>query len=360
MRAALATPVLLIISSVPEKSSSLLHVIQGHFLMAFKIQWLLIAVLHFGVLGEVAFSSTVDEFHTHRVRFFRPSATGYVFSGSCSGVFVSSKGHLLTSRHCVDKEALSAEAQASLNENLEYQAQFKVFSSSTLYVILDQGSATLEEVVKPARVVSVGPESDLQKIISTEAQSWLKNIGSDGFSIPDPKVLLDEKLAHGFGAQSDWVVLKIEGIEKTSCLELAAEENISNDLRSMGFPGKKSEKGGAANTRLTIENGTIDKDQLCLSRTIQEKLEVSPGLEAQIKSFHFKLVPTTIRVIPGMSGGPVLNNKGHLVGTNTLGVPSCPLSYFNPISNIKSGIDRLSLIARTPPSSEIFNCRPNR
>ena len=106
------------------------------------------------------------------------------------------------------------------------------------------------------------------------------------------------------------------------------------------------------------------KVKLCFNSIAQEKIKSVPEevkrnqILELTKLILAHQIPTTAKIQVGMSGGPTLNANDELVGINRGVILQCPnSSFYNPIQNIVSAVDRLNSRAGAPSSNEIFDCK---
>lgn len=308
-----------------------------------------------------ASTSVALESPTVRVRFFRPIKEGYKATSQCSGVFTSNSGYLLTNRHCLVGNVLSEEVRSELEKDLGYLPQLNVLKQAKLYVVIDHGVSSPDEQVREASIISAGAEIDLEKIVGREFVKIFKNLGSPNFKVPDPKAMVMQILNDGFGLQSDWLVLRVQGINKTDCLKVA--ENDDTSVKMIGYPANKAGEH-FGDTRLSVAAGEFDQAQLCFKSIAEQKIKDVQEEEKRNQILDLtRLIlahqtPTTAKIYSGMSGGPTLNYNNELVGINRATLPECPnSSFYNPIKNIVLAVNRLALQAGTPSSYEIFDCK---
>jgi serine protease Do len=194
-------------------------------------------------------------------------------TASCTGWFASPEGHIVTAGHCVDPaEGKTALLHTFLQDNdaldLEAQAQ-----ANWRVEGLQQGSA-------PERTVqAVQPPAVQGTVITT----------------PITLEVLDFQAFTG----GDVALLKANGLPGSSpALSIATQSPaIGDPVTAIGFPGAVLQVADVSRIRASFKSGTVSSTQIMPSGAARTEINADMS--------------------PGMSGGPTIDDQGHVLGVNS-------------------------------------------
>lgn len=268
-------------------------------------------------------------------------------SNSCSGAFISSEGHFLTAIHCI-KFCLDSEKLADFETG-----------SFPKYKITRIKENTIGKICPFIKIKSLNLEG-----------AQIAAIGS-GYSLFDEAFFpyYDEMVLNNFSKYfEDFVVLKFNITKPVSCLNLSEAEPLNNDiLYSIGYPGQNTRsngKGSNGNQQYitigqktnSINESTVVQNLKLLASEPINKEQFADLLAKQLLQSGILLLDNDN--FPGMSGGPILNNKGHLVGVDfaNMGVSSTiNQSQYFKFSTLGVSISRIRNSIELSNSSAYFN-----
>lgn len=210
--------------------------------------------------------------------------------GFCSGFFVSRTGHVLTAGHCPDQD----EARLALMQ--QFLQNSMTVPNPSMPPFLQEGPA-IEVLEAHGNVPGADP---VVKVSVTQMQHSL-----DGpLSLMDPVVaqVVDYKPL----MKGDLALLKINVPMPTTPLTIAENSPHNGEqVTALGYPGVISgamgNLGETPNQGVSAFTGTISQHQ-------PADLIGWPVLEHDAMTH------------PGMSGGPVMNNNGEVIGTVSWGL----------------------------------------
>jgi hypothetical protein len=106
--------------------------------------------------------------------------------------------------------------------------------------------------------------------------------------------------------KKDISILKIDNYNSSQYLKLQKPSmiKVENQVFTFGYPGVSDLVGDIATTSATLKKGIVSK------------LLTTSGEDGMFDA-NFKLIETDASVNAGNSGGPLLSNKGHIIGINT-------------------------------------------
>lgn len=282
----------------------------------------------------------------------------------CSGTFVSNDGYFLTARHCLRNANLSPTLEA-LSDDFDPRHQLRVFRKAKILASIDSGDLSAATEPREIEIVAIGAESELLEIAQKEVKRQFELGGQ--FELLS---YLRELAATGFGAQNDWAIIRLSGIHQTRCLAPSKTTHNQSRIYQLGYtsldPNLESsqflaEAGEIIAHQFTrssfLNTSTIAKPQSRIDLTAARDAEAAVRNTEVLRILSQPLVAASSRSTFGMSGGPTLDDNNQIIGINSAVSLNAPrLSYFNPIANIVSGVERSSKLVGSPGSKEIFNC----
>ncbi len=279
---------------------------------------------------------------TVRIQLLDGSFFSREVSGNCTGTWISNTGYILTAAHCFNGNA--ALSRIWKMDPMDYAGRLKEMSSHTYEFVVTTLSSDGEEVSenRAAKIVSMGypsydHSSDMEKL-----EAKLKDN-------PSKDLNLLQLVQAGYGGRGDWVILKISGITPEACLAISTENpNLDQDYFSLGFPGMGYFDYNDTR-RLYVSYGKFDSKRFEIDGRNWAADKARYGLNGIDNLWPFKIIAA-----PGMSGGPIVNPEGQLIGT-LIGLASN--LYINPMNNILDGLSfTKSLNPSIPEVKEIFSC----
>lgn len=238
------------------------------------------------------------------------------FPSMGSGVFISNNGHLLTAMHLVQDDLLNLGLLRATSDD------GVIFYESTNEKNLT--NITLPNISIPALGLSA-PKIVMIGLGKVDSKSILPLLND--FSIPLPSQAILEKMRIN---SEDFVILKFENKSKTSCIPFEEKPNqVGDKLWAVGFPAKFKRKSGVSadgGERAYVARGSVYSEYGDIQRRAltSHPREVSDPNEAIRRFSALENSPavflSSLDSYPGMSGAPVINFDGKLVGVN-IGAP---------------------------------------
>lgn len=254
-------------------------------------------------------------------------------NGSCSAARISDQGHILTAAHCV---------QECVREKINRPGASK-----------DSIFCDIEIKGKKARAkVLVTYPCDLE--IASIFERPLRRVRSGDTSESLPKC--DEAW--------DLSILEVpaEALGDAACLPIKLTDvPLGEDVIALGYPSKSNRKqydpeakDSAGNTQY-LSIGKIVEQEYCQGITelgrLRHKPEIGQKLEKQDQLIrdhdHMREYQTTVDVVPGSSGGPLIDRSGAIIGVARWGDAriqnnnvECPgATFFSRLSVLQKNID---------------------
>jgi serine protease Do len=210
----------------------------------------------------------------------------YVVAGQCTGYVVDPRGYIVTAGHCVngaDKEIhnalrmkLLAEAAQVLGKGSEWVRNWYQVAVAQEWLIRGD-----EKTAGPVVEVSVRQPAGTGQVL----RSWA-----------DAHVVDFQEFTAG-----DNAILKVAPVRELSPLVISGRTPTpGDDVVSVGFPGAvRANAGGAAVPQPSYKTGTVSSRQVDVSGITRTEVSATMG--------------------SGMSGGPTVNARGEVIGTNSSG-----------------------------------------
>lgn len=244
---------------------------------------------------------------------------------SCSGAVVSDQGHIMTAGHCF--ENCSATKEQNLNS-------YGTYGSLNLYS---------EKKDRPSQCIATidGIETTVD-VKMTSACSFEEHLAAAGVN-PPQKCSIFNEIA---------VVLPTTQVTRKNCLPFAQGFKIGDRVYTIGYPSKteRGEKDSDGISQYASFGEIIPYSQKCTilknsweldkMRNIEQPGDVvdfDPFLNPALKT---GAIQTTVDVVPGNSGGPLLNEKGEIIAVGSFAdtqknnnFKQCKgAAFFSPIS----------------------------
>lgn len=214
---------------------------------------------------DAAWATEVDvSFTDGSLQTYKTNVISY-----CTGWFVSNTGHVATAGHCVETD----------NDSVR-SAYAKVIAENGLTGI------TAQEADWPVRfeedpLIRIGQPLGIEDgILSGESAITAQLIGKQSFQ------------------NGDNAVLRIAGLENTPALPVSATKpEVGEEVTTIGFAGLTADTSDVSRQMPSYREGAVSSHSFS-DRGV-------PNIEIDVD------------VIPGMSGGPTINENGEVVGINS-------------------------------------------
>jgi serine protease Do len=209
---------------------------------------------------------------------------------SCSGAFVSERGDILTAEHCLNKD-MGRQAIMDAFRPMPFAASgklpddlFTMFEPSTILGVWGDGGSEMEGLPIP------GSDPDME--ITVWQQQYMP--GAVLTQQPAVKAVFVGSTPID---QGDVAVIRIPVPMKTPALPVAVSTpNFDDDIFAAGYPASVS-------LELADENPMQEPSIMKGSVALQQPYDMGkPGMQVTATMGH------------GMSGGPVVNKHGAIVG----------------------------------------------
>jgi len=200
-----------------------------------------------------------------------------VIGASCSGAFVSTSGHISTAGHCVDDTDTQEIGTRLAREFLRAAG----VSANEIEAALPQTYYDEETLVRKVYAYQNGEVAD---------------------AVLPPTGIVAEVIDFQQFERGDNALLRINNLNReTPALPVASvEPAVGDKITAVGFPGFVSQTSDAARQRASFKSGQVSSRQTD-GNTGVAYLETDASTGA------------------GMSGGPVLNENGEVVGSVSYG-----------------------------------------
>ena len=191
----------------------------------------------------------------------------------------------------------------------------------------------------------------------------------EGVLVTNYHVLLDATVVQAVMPNGDRIkiksVLKVDRAKDFALLQLAEgvystlEIGNSDDLKEFDYLSALGFSSQNINFSQTL-SGSKDKNngKEIVTQTFGFVLGIHPQAQA-----NFPFIYTTASFAPGFSGGPVMNQKNHVVGIATVEGRSInlalPINFIKPFLEIKKGIPLVDLLETDKSSKEVHYYRGN-
>jgi hypothetical protein len=252
-------------------------------------------------------------------------------SHRCTGVFISETGHLLTALHCIlgnlrgtswlREGTYKSVARFDVIEQLP-NAFLPVPESRMRYILPELG------ITSDLKVVFLGMG------VAASNAVIAKSITPDKGPVdPITHEALDEKQIEILSTyQDDFTILQVDlGDNKAPCLTLEQDSpSKPEQLWTLGFPKSAQRNGDHSSDGIrkyiTLGEGLTDFGKAPWVRQAQFS-------ETAISILN-RIFPQSVRVLgtmdgtQGMSGGPIVNHNGNLVGITTVGLAGADSSSY--------------------------------
>lgn len=238
-----------------------------------------------------------------------------VVGGRGSGAIISSDGYVVTNAHVVTTTQMTDDeiiTEAFLNLCMIVAEYFQTdVESAYIYLSQTMGIVGIEKVLK---VVLPGGDS---------LDAELKSYGSPA----------------GEGDGKDVAVLKIEG-KNFPTLKLGNSDNIENqeNIWAIGYPGIVEDPtffSPDSNLESTMNSGQIT--------ATSKKLEQGANV-----------IQMDAAIAGGSSGGPVINEKGEIIGLATLGTEGGGFSFAIPVNTVKEFVNQAGAKNTSSKTDKLF------
>ena len=230
----------------------------------------------------------------------------------CTGSFVSTNGDILTAGHCVDENDVN---KTGVRQTL-YNALVRDFPQVA--------KADLEKLALAATLTYTGGKTEarqpqgMQGAVLTQLTEVVVSQGFVPFKSGD--------LAH----------LKLNGYQIPNYLQVAGTApQVGDEIVAVGFPGSVTNTVDAATQTVSFNSGRVSS-------------------EPMRRDGGAFFVSVDAKVSQGMSGGPVVNASGEIVGTNswtaTGGADAIP--FMTTLESVKQFLTRNGVSVTTAPAPQ--------
>lgn len=229
----------------------------------------------------------------------------------CTGFFVDDKGSIATAGHCLDpdqvRDALYNELEADLRDEAK---QLNIDPDALIQEIVNYGSVNLTST-KAAAIYGFQP---------SELHGPLNN---DGVQL--------QVVAFTGGDAGDNGLLRLNNYNgKTPYLVVAQERPAEQStVTAVGFPGDITNNADAMRQNASFKTGKVSSYQIFGGAAYTE---VDAGME------H------------GMSGGPVLNDKGQVIGVVSMGFDGTSLNFATDTTTFRAFLSGNGVVLVAPAS----------
>jgi len=259
---------------------------------------------------------------------------------SCAGVWISNQGHLLTALHCLDVDDFIYErGDFHQNNQMQWISLFKEARSPESLYLDNVDIHWKGEVYASPQVILLGAGR------LVERPTW--------YPWPYNDLSSETVATMAEYSSQDYAILKVD--LKTPCLHNGSSHQTGQRVFSFGYPSR-------------MRDHSPREDELFMAQgellSGHEQSSFLQGLSAplsggQLKQLDQMFLPegvllTTLDSSCGMSGGPVINDQGQLVGINQL--TRCHRSYREGTTMI---LDTLAIQQQSQSvlgSTEAFSC----
>jgi hypothetical protein len=229
---------------------------------------------------------------------FPQNSNGYPIGLSGSGTFITAQGDILTADHVINPP------HADLDQFLQQQAAQDVanYMNQTLKVNITQSQVTTE--LANGQLASDTQYSTPQSrvYLSTDFTGPLnvqdiQNVPTNQFA---PVDRIEKESAVN---QSDVAIIHVSNMNDLAMVQLGNSSNVQqqDNLTIIGFPGNGDIAGQTATDLLTLSVNKVYVSSMKTTNTGAPVIQVGGNVE------H------------GDSGGPALDNQGHIVGVVSFG-----------------------------------------
>lgn len=271
----------------------------------------------------------------------------------CSGAFISNEGHFITAAHCMP---------ITFNEQ-----KFEQFGAT----VSIPTPAALDRVMR-WQISNSSSRKQTQVLAKFKILAFGKGI-LDFSSLFDSMLRAPEAtktlLASGFGYSEDYAIIKFDDI-KSDCVKISKKSVVEGDgVWTLGFPINKGGSGrmhwktspavSFGKVTAGIQNNESARKVLNRYSPVQ-KAEILSALEAVRNP---GLITSTLDGVGGLSGAPVFNEQGELVGVlnsgNLMGGADNLDHYVEGVAqsaNIRHIVESTTASLGHEAAAEIFNC----
>ncbi len=286
--------------------------------------------------------SFVENFKTSDQLVYRPqnyqrTLDSTVSFGGCSGAFISNHGHILTALHC-------------------FQGAYPKFMEQAPSVTIRswEYGFTAQKVFGPGRQVRPG---------------ILRDVYINGVNYPEVEIVYSgARLGLNYldTLAEDALVLKVPVESKVSCSYVSHRRPISGEiLWAYGFPSgfviRNGQEMGDMDT-LKISNGRVNQT---IAQGIGGAIDTVKKSDVDMKGFLSSTMEyrkntylVSMDVDDGMSGGPVFDKDGVIIGTTAQAVPTLLSSERrrNNIQAVYATVRAMEEHFSDSELDEIFDC----
>lgn len=250
----------------------------------------------------------------------------------CSGAVVSDQGHIMTAGHCF--ENCSATKEKELNPYEAYSSLANSYNAKK---------------VRPSKCIAKidGVETTVD-VKLTSACSFEEHQAAAGHNPPQKCSNFNEVA----------VVLPQMKLMNKNCLPLAPSYKVGDRVYTIGYPSRtdRGERDSDGHSQYASFGEIIPYSQKCMilkntwDADKRRKVE-QPGDLVDFDSFlnsemKYCAIQTTVDVVPGNSGGPLINQNGEIIAVGSFGDTQKNNEYklcrgstfFSPISGINSTV----------------------
>ncbi len=262
-----------------------------------------------------------DRFHPENEIVAATLATVTITSpvGTGSGFFISQNGHILTNRHVIRGDEKQAEAVGEVLEHVDDELKNAKNKMEIQEKALEAEKAYLDEIKQSLDRLPVG--SRQRKLLENQYQHRVEYYNAVKKDFENTKERFSSGKEEYEGKKSDYFSKQVSaglssnfkitlknGTELYAYLVRVSE---AHDLALLKLDGYKTPFISPGDSGHLFQGQTV----CAIGSPINLRDSVSKGV---VSGFTADYIKTDAQIYPGNSGGPLITEKGQVVGINTL------------------------------------------